>query len=167
MGRNAPKATPTPRTKLTGIVQAQIVSYVLAGSYYSHACMAAGIAAETGDRWLKRGEAKDAKDPYLGFAKAIREAQGKDILRNVNAISQAATGKKAKTTDDGQILEAAISADWKAAAFLLERKYPKLWGAKVNLLVEEELEKAMKKLSDGLSPEEYDKVTRILGERSG
>jgi transposase len=61
-------------------------------------------------RWTKRGE-KQASGLFREFCMALREADAVAELRCIRRLNQAAC--------DG---------DWRAAAWMLERRFPERWG---------------------------------------
>lgn len=105
-----PKGTPGRKTKLTPERQAQIINAVRAGAYIETAAAAAGINKETLYAWLKRGN-QEPNGIYAAFVEAMHEATAQAEIRDVLTLSKAAA--------DG---------DWRAAAWRLERKFPKRWG---------------------------------------
>jgi hypothetical protein len=99
-------------SKLTAVVRAIIVDQLRAGAFRAHAARAAGVGESTLDLWLRRG---DAGEPaYRDFARDVRRAQAEDAIRSQSIITRAALGH--------------VDGDWKAAAWSLERKHPKLYG---------------------------------------
>jgi len=50
--------------------------------------------------------------------------------------------------------------NWTAELAYLERKFPKKWGQRINMNVDEELEKFLDTLKRNLSEEDYDRVLR-------
>lgn len=97
------------KTKLTPEVQAKIVQALGVGTTREHACQFAGIGHTAFHAWLQKAEA--GKSPYAEFAEAIKNAEG-----------QAVVGWMA------QIETAARTGNWQAAAWKLERRYPKDYG---------------------------------------
>jgi hypothetical protein len=110
MTPDKPKGKPGRKTKLTPERQAKIVNAIRAGSYVETAAAAAGIDKVTLYRWLKRG-GRFPGTIYADFADAVNEATAQAEMRDVLTISKAAG-----------------EGDWRAAAWRLERKYPKRWG---------------------------------------
>lgn len=89
-----------------------LVSALRVGNYLHVACQAAGIARDTFHGWMERGLSDAPEDAYYrAFRERIEKARAAGQVRHVALISQAAT------------------ADWRAAAFILERQWPALWGA--------------------------------------
>jgi transposase len=97
------------KTKLTPEVQAKIVQALGVGAPYEQACQFAGINPDTLYTWLKKGE--EGKSPFSEFSEAVKNAEG-----------QASVGWLAL------IDSAARAGQWQAAAWKLERKFPKVWG---------------------------------------
>lgn len=93
-------------------VHKEIVSHLKRGAYQVHAANAAGVSMTSLLRWVKLG--REGVEPYIQFAIDVDCARAEDALRNQAVISAAAVGK--------------IAGDWKAAAWNLERKFPKLYG---------------------------------------
>jgi hypothetical protein len=103
----------------------EIAKLVRAGNYLEVAAQYAGIDVVTLYDWMKRGawEKERREKPYtrprqdeevfVQFSNTIKEALAEAELRDVNTITAAA--------NDGQ---------WTAAAWRLERKFPKRWGRK-------------------------------------
>lgn len=98
--------------KLTGEVEEIIVSMLRTGSYAKYACEAAGVEYRTFKYWLERGEA--GEKPYAAFAIKVMKARAEDANRSQSIITRAQIGR--------------IDGDWKAAAWNLERKYPREYG---------------------------------------
>lgn len=93
-------------------VHREVVASLKRGAYQVHAANAAGVSITTLQRWVKLG--REGVEPYVQFAIDVDRARAEDALRNQAVISAAAVGK--------------VPGDWKAAAWNLERKFPKLYG---------------------------------------
>lgn len=76
-----------------------------------------GIHPDTLKLWLKKGLEEDAEEPYRSFAQRYATAQIDD---EADAVSDVMAGTQ---PHEG----AGKPGDWKAAAWYLERKYPKRW----------------------------------------
>lgn len=100
------------RLGYTAALHKQIVEHLRSGAYKIHAANACGIAVTTLDAWVKAG--REGREPYVQFARDVDMARAQDAVRNQAIISAAAMRK--------------IDGDWKAAAWNLERKFPKLYG---------------------------------------
>jgi transposase len=92
------------------------------GAYIDHAAQAAGITARTYHAWMERGrnerdrlnaglEADPNEAPFVQFLQSVERAQSEaavDLL--------------------GEIANHARNGTWQAAAWILERKFPRQWG---------------------------------------
>ncbi len=134
------------KTKLTVAVHQQICSYIATGAYKEHAAAAAGVPARTLHEWLSRGSGPDADEPYISFADDVRKAEGKDVVTTTAVITKAE--KK----------------DWKAAAWKLERKFPKQFGAKLNIQteVQDGVMKVLEMARPHCDPEHYAGFVKAL-----
>lgn len=107
----AAKRTTGRPEKLTPGVQARIVDAVRAGATREQAAGAAGIAKRTLQRWLAAGESARPRVRFARFARALREAEDAMIVDAVQGIQASAQ-----------------EGDWRARAWLLERRWPATWG---------------------------------------
>jgi hypothetical protein len=99
------------RSKLNDVKE-ELLKYIALGVPNEHACNAVGINEQTLYNWINRGkEAKRSTNQYYGFLEDYKKAKSKSVVRNVAVIEKYARDK-----------------DWKAAAWLLERRYPDLFG---------------------------------------
>lgn len=81
---------------------------IVSGAPITHACKAAGIAYRTYRDWYNLGEKGDPR--YAGFFAKVQEAEGQFVATCTALIAKAA------------------QREWTAAAWLLERRYPKEFG---------------------------------------
>ena len=96
-------------TKLTPEVQDLIVDGINAGLTLGLTCARAGVARSTFYDWLEKGEAAKS-GALMEFSDTVSRARADSALRLVSQITlQAPT-------------------DWRAAAFLLERRFPDDYG---------------------------------------
>lgn len=102
----------TRASKCTPEVRAAILERLREGAFKKHAARAAGIAHQTLEDWLSRGA--NGEEPYASFAEEVERAIAEDAVRNQGIITQASREK--------------IEGDWRAAAWNLEKKHPKLYG---------------------------------------
>lgn len=109
-------------TKLNPDRQARIVEALQQGNYIETAARYAGITPAAYYKWMNRGieerqhrddghEADPSLDIYVQFVEAVEKARSQAEMRNV-----------------GLIQKAAVDGTWQAAAWYLERSYPKRWG---------------------------------------
>ena len=101
-------------TKLTPEVQELIVDGINAGLTFRLTCARAGVNPSTFYRWLDQGEAAKT-GRYREFCEAVERAKADSALRLVSQITlQAPT-------------------DWRAAAFMLERRFPDDYGKRTEV----------------------------------
>lgn len=105
------KKKPTGRRALpTKQLRERVAGLLRMGNYVETVCNKVGVPKSTFYEWLKKGEERPGTR-YALFLDAVREAQADAEAGLVLTITKAAS--------DG---------DWKAAAHLLERKFPDRWG---------------------------------------
>jgi hypothetical protein len=97
-------------TKMTSERGTQFCDLVACGWSRARAARACGITATTVYRWMKRGEA-EPEGPFGEFCTALKRA---------DAAAEAGWLQP--------VTAAAERGDWKAAAWLLERRHPQKWG---------------------------------------
>ena len=96
-------------TKLTPDVQEAIVDGINAGLTFRLSCARAGLDPATFYRWLEKGEAAKS-GVFSEFCDTVSRAKADSAMRLVSQITlQAPT-------------------DWRAAAFMLERRFPDDYG---------------------------------------
>jgi hypothetical protein len=102
-----PPDMPRP-SKFTPETSRTIITGIRVGLSYDLACEAAGVSFETFRQWrlgkFPRGTDPEAKTAFL---EGIERARGESALRLASIISAAAPN------------------DWKAASWMLERRFPK------------------------------------------
>lgn len=116
------KRKPGRPTKLTSEVQQAICDALERGEVHVHAIEHGGIGETTYYEWLAKGE--EGIKPYAEFREATTRAE--------------ARGRK-KIFD---LIQTHVELDWRAGAFLLERRYPQHYGkaARVDLNVKGKVE---------------------------
>ena len=105
-------------TNLTPALTAAVADLLREGVTRAAAFASVGIAPSTGAEWIRRGEDRDDRpggDLYATFAAQVRAAEADHEGRMLALIDSAA---------------AASPADWRAAAWILERRYPERWSAR-------------------------------------
>jgi len=105
------------RTKLNSNVKKAIVKAVEAGVPVPHAARAAGINDRTFRYWRARGEKPQGVEDniYSHLCRGIEEAEARFIKRNIERIDKAA------------------DKDPSHAEWLLERRYPGIFGKRVEI----------------------------------
>jgi hypothetical protein len=121
-------------TKLTPELQQSIVDRIVAGNFPEFAAQSLGIGKSTYYAWTKRGR-KTSRGRYREFLEAIKKAKAVDQVENVLFVKRGMKGgqlveRKTVTKRDGtqEVIEKFARGEWQAGAWLLERKYPDLWG---------------------------------------
>lgn len=108
--------------KYTREVHTTIVEGILEGLCKKHAAALAGISDDTLEAWLT-----DGREQYADFARDVERAQAefaRDRMREIMTSARApqfedTAAKKKKRKRHG---------DWKAAAWILERRFPLIYG---------------------------------------
>lgn len=98
-----------------------LLNAIRLGSYMETAAAHAGIAKSTLYDWLRKGARKES-NIYEQFSNAVEKAMADSELRDVQVVDKAAQ-----------------EGAWKAAAWRLERKFPKRWGRKNIHKIEEDV----------------------------
>ncbi len=116
------KRKPGRPTKLTPEVQEAICKALERGEVHVHAAEHGGISETTYYEWRTRGE--EGEQPFAEFLEATTRAEAKGRRLVFEKIRQHAVN------------------DWRAGAWLLERRYPQYYGraARVDLKVESKVE---------------------------
>jgi hypothetical protein len=148
--------------ELTPELAAEIVKAVELGNHVETAAMVIGVAPKILERWLEKGSRLDSPEPYRSFALGIRNAWAKAEREMVDHIRLAGVGDPTFINRFGE-----TQRDWKALAWLLERRDPKRWGMQIQVNVREELTAMLAQLEANLKPEEYERVLAIIaGDRT-
>lgn len=101
---------PTP-SKLTDDVREQIARVVRAGGTVELAASVASVSERTLARWMERGQYSGRRDaPYRALRDAVERAHAEHEGILVAQLSRAAS-----------------KGSWRAAAWLLERRFPERW----------------------------------------
>jgi predicted site-specific integrase-resolvase len=134
------------RAKLDAAVTQKICDLLRAGNFLEVAARAAGVHPTTVHRWLRTGR-DQKKGRYRRFFDTVEKAQAEAEARDVALIAKAA------------------SEDWRAAAWRLERKAPRRYGARVQISVQEEVDSILDKLERDLKPEEFARALESISSR--
>jgi len=104
------------RTKYTPETVDKLTQAIRLGATYQLACDYAGISHETFAQW---------RNTKPEFSETIKLAEGEGAVKHLANIDRAANGIK---DADGHWVEL---PDWKASAWKLERRYPRMYGRNV------------------------------------
>jgi transposase len=99
------------QTLLDDVTAQRIVEAVKLGAPWYLAAQAGGVAASTLRQWKAKGAA--GEEPYVAFLARLKSAEAEGAAEALRIVR-----------------EAARSGTWQAAAWLLERRYPKSFGLK-------------------------------------
>jgi len=156
--------------KLTEAVQDIIVTAIRAGNYLETAAACAGVHRDTLYEWLRKGAAAPEGNCYRNFSDMLTRAMAESECIAVEAIRQAGEEHDVTRTrtitkplfqdgqpvtdDDGNQLyitetieESTVESDWRALAWLLERRFPRRWGRR-NYLEASVTEKPVDEMSE-------------------
>lgn len=97
-------------SKLTPERRKRLLDAIRAGAPKTHAAAAAGIDRETLRRWERRAEEPNAPAEYVAFAADLHACEAEAFVTLTATVRQAAR------------------TDWRAAAWLLERRAPDEYG---------------------------------------
>lgn len=134
-------------TKLTAELSAEIVASIEAGNYNDTAAQAAGVDRQTLYNWLKWGQ--DGKEPYAEFFDDVTRARARAEADLVDTLKQG---------DE----KGASFGTAKAAAFMLERTRPKKFAQRINVKVQDELERLLDIAERVLAPKDFGILVEAL-----
>ncbi len=148
-------------SKLTKKTHARIVELVKAGNFLSTAAMCAGVRAEVAKDWIRDG-VLFAQKVEAGTLR-VWEMTAHEVARmKFSEEVQAAMGEA--TARDVLLIEKAAVKDWKAAAWVLERRERTLFSPRVEVtgadggpVVVRTWADIAKKASDELEPKDEPK----------
>ena len=105
-----------------------VAELIRKGNYIDRACAAAGISKEVYRAWLKQGGKINRQANHRGIS--IEEmADGDPILIMRARFARAILRASAQAEDkDVARIDRHADDDWRAAAWRLERRFPKRWG---------------------------------------
>jgi hypothetical protein len=111
-------------TKYGPAIHAAIVDALKEGLCKAHAAALGGISAQTLDEWLEAGD--EGREPYAALALEVRHAEAdyaRAKMREINTASAPLPPRKKGEKRGGR-------GDWKAAAWALEKRFPKIYGSR-------------------------------------
>ncbi|MDB5910356.1 MAG: putative phage protein [Massilia sp.] len=143
--------TGRPLKLLSDAVEEAILDAIRYGATIEAACAAAGIATSTYRSWMARGreaqetleetdELPDSERPFLSFLAAAMRAHAQGEVANVRRIDRVADGgyviktrtRRMRDPATGDLVEETETdiapPDWRAAAWILERRHRETFG---------------------------------------
>ena len=98
------------------------------------AAQAAGITLSTFQKYLAMGrEEGRIPDEYTDFAETVEKAETEAAQSILALIEEAAKGTvRHEIATDGQVVEIRVPGQWTAGAWLMERRYPHMYGRRIN-----------------------------------
>lgn len=135
-------------SSLTPETQEAILEAIRAGNYKATACAKAGIHRDTLHGWEQR--AAKGEEPYATFAAKLTQAEAEGETRLIDEIRGAQGGVSGPGGHAADV--------WQARAWILERRWPKRWAARVRQAVTEELDAFTDRLQRRLDDATYRKV---------
>lgn len=109
-------------TKLNGDMQKRIHDALVMGATYEAAAIYGGISYDAFNEWMRRTEPE-----YIQFRQLVEEAN-----------SQCQVGYAAN------IRHAALGGDWRAAAWMLERRFAKSYAQRIGAIDDKEIDDAIR-----------------------
>lgn len=120
-----------------------MVEALRAGNYLETAAAFAGVSKVTLYDWLRRGN-EQSSGRFRDFLNAVEKALADAEVRDVAIIAKAA------------------GADWKAAAWRLERRHGSRWGRREKHEISTEIRVPSEVPLEDLTDEELDAMERLL-----
>jgi hypothetical protein len=126
-------------TSCTPELAQRLAGAIRLGLPYERACQAVGLHYSTMRRWIQRAEAEDAR---LTENSKARPRASEQVFREFrDTISRAEAAGELENA--ARVFEAGEAGDWRAAAWILERRHPARWGQNAELAAELEQLKAL------------------------
>jgi len=122
---------------LTAETQKKMLDEITLGATMTDACLLVGVSLAAAMMWVRKGEAQK-KGIYREFVKALEQARAKRRRWYRADITRKATERK----------------DWRGIAFIASVTEPEAFGARVHVVVEQELTAAIERLKREFSGED-------------
>lgn len=136
--------------KLTPALGAEICAMLRKGHYRKVACAKVRITERTLQYWVRKGE--EGIEPYAAFVVDMQEAEAHvedELLQQIRCAMPGVPGQSGADV-------------WTARAWVLERRWPKRWAARVRTAVAEEMDGFMARFK--ADPELHERVANVLRE---
>lgn len=154
------------RSSYTAERHGTIVEAIRAGQWNYVACRKAGISTSTFRSWMTKGgddeyvadqHKVEPREPYISFARDVRQAAVEAEERAIGTVEEAAEGLPEVKTHEEYAVECdkdgnpipggelfvvkktvtrSTSRDWRAAAWLAERRSATRWAGRTKMAVE-------------------------------
>ena len=138
-------------------IRARIVEMVRRGNYVSTAAESCGVNANTLKTWLKRGQ--DVRSRW-------EDGEPIDRADEIYAEFHAEVTQARALSEQDQVAALVDSDDTRCAQWLLERKYPKKWGATLSIASESEMARFLRRIEEFLPKDLYERVLVVAAEVS-
>jgi hypothetical protein len=125
-----------------------------------------GLDPTTQRQWIERGEGRHPTRPpmarYVAFVAAIARAKALDEARRILRLEQAGQGgtvvheRTTQFADGRQVTERSFTPpDWRADAFILERRYPERWRPRAQADLRLQIEQIAQEIAEevGIDPQ--------------
>jgi hypothetical protein len=119
-------------TDCTPELAQRLAAAIRLGLPYERACEAVGIHYATMRRWIQRAEAEDAR--LADNPKARPRASEQVFCDFRDTVSRAEAAGELENA--ARVFEAGKGGDWRAAAWILERRHPARWAQNAELAAE-------------------------------
>ena len=139
-------------TKLTETVKQTIIDNIEHGLNYESACLGANVSYSTFREWMRRGTDSDgnrqSNELYAAFAEDVNRAVVQSEINLIKSINEAA------------------KTDWKAAAWILERRFPQHWSnsRKIKLEADKKVQQLLSNLFWLLPSDSYNQLLKAVSE---
>lgn len=132
-------------TKFTPEVRARIIDALADGNYIETACALADVTYRCFREWVKQGQA-EGEGEFFQFSQDVTRAMADAEAKSIAMV-------RTHSADD-----------WRAAAWILERRHPDRWAntQRVKLEVEKEIRGVLDALEAKMSPTAYDELVNAL-----
>ncbi|HEY9772126.1 MAG TPA: hypothetical protein V6C71_27080 [Coleofasciculaceae cyanobacterium] len=140
------------QTKLTETVKQTIIDNIEQGLNYESACLGANVSYSTFREWMRRGTDTDSNrqsnELYAEFAEDVNRAVATSEINLIRSINQAA------------------KTDWKAAAWILERRFPQHWSnsRKIKQEADKKVQQLLSNLFWLLPTDSYQELLKALSQ---
>jgi len=113
----------------------------VAGSHYEPACAYVGICYSTFRQWMQRGQGTHKRNGSAEYVEFVEAVQGAEAKGELSAIAS---------------IRGASKDDWRAAAWMLERRHSDRWAStqKVKIQVEQAVDAELNLLFSAIADDD-------------